>query len=245
MHISLEFNGRRYQTDLQQGISLASPLGDPSAELKAWSVPDVLLEPVKAGDWEGSVAKGASVNFYNVHLNPHGNGTHTECRGHITREHHSLNQAMKQYHFVCRLLRMEPEWEGGDGVVKLSALKEHWVPGGEEALILVTGEYSAGHDFSNSNPPYFEPKLLAFIRENGIRHFLTDLPSVDKEQDGGRLSAHNAFWPENDPFSEAATITEMLSVPAAVEEGLYLLNLQFPALENDAAPSRPVIYPLS
>jgi hypothetical protein len=38
-----------------------------------------------------------------------------------------------------------------------------------------------------------------------------------------------------------ATITEMIYVPDNVADGSYLLNLQI-AFENDASPSKPVLY---
>jgi hypothetical protein len=40
------------------------------------------------------------------------------------------------------------------------------------------------------------------------------------------------------------TITELIFVPNEVKDGPYLLNLQTAAFENDATPSRPVIYPI-
>jgi hypothetical protein len=41
-----------------------------------------------------------------------------------------------------------------------------------------------------------------------------------------------------------ATITEMVFVPDAVADGIYLLNIQIASLETDASPSKPVLYPL-
>jgi arylformamidase len=32
------------------------------------------------------------------------------------------------------------------------------------------------------------------LRSIGVRHLLVDLPSVDREEDGGVLAAHHAFW---------------------------------------------------
>ena len=40
------------------------------------------------------------------------------------------------------------------------------------------------------------------------------------------------------------TITEMIFVEDAIQDGVYLLNLQAPAFASDAAPSRPVIFEL-
>jgi hypothetical protein len=41
-----------------------------------------------------------------------------------------------------------------------------------------------------------------------------------------------------------ASITELIVVPEMLQDGLYLLNLQFAPIESDAAPSRPIVYSL-
>jgi arylformamidase len=40
------------------------------------------------------------------------------------------------------------------------------------------------------------------------------------------------------------TVTEMTLVPDGIPDGLYLLDIAVPAFLSDAAPCRPVIYPL-
>ena len=71
---------------------------------------------------------------------------------------------------------------------------------------------------------------------------IIDLPSVDKEQDDGLLSFHHKFWNiPNDPIMDR-TITELAYIPNSVLDGSYLLNLQIAPFENDASPSRPILY---
>jgi hypothetical protein len=41
-----------------------------------------------------------------------------------------------------------------------------------------------------------------------------------------------------------ALVTELAYVPDTATDGLYLLDLQVPAFATDAAPSRPVLYPV-
>ena len=71
---------------------------------------------------------------------------------------------------------------------------------------------------------------------------LIDLPSVDKEKDEGELLAHKAFW--NYPLAPRldATITEFIYVPTSILDGYYMLNLQIASFENDATPSKPILY---
>ena len=80
--------------------------------------------------------------------------------------------------------------------------------------------------------------------ESGVKHLLVDLPSVDREVDGGRLEAHHAFWTVPDNPRHGCTITELIHVPDSAPDGLYLLNLQVAPMDNDAAISRPVLHPL-
>ena len=77
---------------------------------------------------------------------------------------------------------------------------------------------------------------------------LIDLPSVDREEDDGKLVAHKAFWNVKnvDELNSDArlhcTITEMIFVSDAIKDGSYILNLQIASFENDASPSKPVLY---
>jgi len=102
--------------------------------------------------------------------------------------------------------------------------------------------------YSHTNPPFLAEEAALFLRESGIQHLLIDLPSVDKEKDEGKLLAHKAFWNVTDvknlnPDARLdCTITEMIFVSQEVHDGSYLLNLQIASFENDASPSKPVLY---
>ncbi|MCO5267489.1 MAG: cyclase family protein [Brumimicrobium sp.] len=97
-------------------------------------------------------------------------------------------------------------------------------------------------DYSSTNPPYMDVQCIDVLNEAGVEHLLLDLPSVDRESDNGVLAMHHAFWqvPENPQFHK--TITELIFVPNEVPDGNYLLSLQVAPFENDASPSRPVLY---
>jgi arylformamidase len=77
-----------------------------------------------------------------------------------------------------------------------------------------------------------------------VQHLLTDLPSVDREQDGGRLLAHRAFWNYPAQPRLEATISELLRIPPTLPDGEYLLELQVLDLDSDASPSIPTLYAL-
>lgn len=97
-------------------------------------------------------------------------------------------------------------------------------------------------NYSDSNPPYIDIAALAIINQLNVKHLLVDLPSVDKEKDDGILAFHHGFWnvPENPDFER--TITEFIYVPENIPDGAYFMNLQLAPFENDAAPSRPLIF---
>src|SRR5699024_2246849 len=65
--------------------------------------------PVKNGDFIGSVKEGGSVNSYNLFINPHGNGTHTECVGHINEAQTSLRSSLHKNFFCAHLISIYPQ----------------------------------------------------------------------------------------------------------------------------------------
>ena len=96
--------------------------------------------------------------------------------------------------------------------------------------------------YSNTNWPYLTEEATLFIRNQGVEHLLIDLPSVDKEKDEGKLLAHKAFWDYPDNPRLNATITEIVYADQSIQDGTYVLNLQIASFENDASPSKPVLY---
>jgi kynurenine formamidase len=242
----------KYQIDLSQPIDISIPLTNTDENPIAWYIEKPVIEPVVFGDWIGKVSEGkSSTNFNNIFFNPHGHGTHTECLGHITREFYSINQSLKTFFFLAELVSVEPETQGEDLVIT----KEHiltslngTIP---EAIIIRTKpnlKSKKAAKYSNTNPPYLSEDAAIFIRESGIEHLLIDLPSVDKEHDEGKLLAHKAFWnvkDVNNLNADArleATITEMIYVGDEIKDGSYILNLQIASFENDASPSKPILY---
>ena len=98
--------------------------------------------------------------------------------------------------------------------------------------------------YSNTNPPFLSEAAAIYLRNKGVKHLLIDLPSIDKENDSGDLKAHKAFWDFNGSIRFEATITELIYVPNSVEDGKYILNLLIAPFQNDASPSKPVLYKL-
>jgi kynurenine formamidase len=216
--------------------------------VRAWYVDPPRFEPVRANGFLGSVEEGGAVNFRNIFFNPHGHGTHTECCGHITKEVYSVNQNLKKYFFKATLLTITPDSiENGDLVIFDHHFNQLEKIDFTEALIIRTlpnGIDKLSMNYSDTNPPYFDLSVINIINKHNVQHILLDLPSVDRESDGGELAFHHAFWNvPSDPILHK-TITELIYVDPLIEDGQYILELQLAPFENDASPSRPVIYKL-
>lgn len=103
-----------------------------------------------------------------------------------------------------------------------------------------------GKDFE---PAFLTVEAMQLIAAKGYDHLLLDLPSVDRMYDEGLLTNHHIFWGVEEgshslgaDTHQSKTITEMIYVRDEIEDGIYLLNLQTPDLQTDAAPSHPVIF---
>ena len=237
---------KTFKVDLTQPIDISLPLKDGNDNPNAWYVPDVKMEAVVMGDWVGEVKKGGSVNFFNIFFNPHGHGTHTECVGHISKEKESINECVKTYFFTTQLISIEPTQQDGDLIITRAQIEQVIEPQTESIIIrtLPNGKDKKNKAYSNTNPPYLKKEAADLLRELDIKHLLIDLPSVDKEQDGGALAAHHAFWNYPNNTRMDCSITELIYVPSSITDGHYLLNLSFAPFHNDASPSRPTLYAL-
>ncbi|MCO6479086.1 MAG: cyclase family protein [Phaeodactylibacter sp.] len=249
MQITIQHQEQLYRANLSMPLDIAIPLREGLDTVNCFYAPPMETEPVVAGDFVGSTAQGGPLNFLNVRLNPHGNGTHTECVGHIAKEPYTINQCLKQFHFPAWLLSIFPtKTENGDRVIFRGQLEQALAKApATEALIIRTlpnDELKLRTNYSGANPPYLHHEAVRYLGERGIQHLLIDLPSVDREEDEGKLLAHRAFWnyPEN-PRKDC-TITELIFVNNSVKDGLYLLNLQIASFEIDVSPSKPVLYEL-
>lgn len=239
---------KKYKVDLSNPLDISIPLKAGNENVIAWYAPPVTIEPVRMGNWIGEVALGGSVNFKNVFFNPHAHGTHTEGVGHISENFISLNQNLKSFFFLSELITVLPEKTNGDDVITLQQILSALNNQPAEALIIRTMPNDLSkhtRHYSNTNPAYLHYEAAQWMCDNGVKHLLLDLPSVDKEKDDGRLLAHRAFWnyPGNPRLD--AFITELIFVPDAIKDGTYLLNIQITSLENDASPSKPVLYNLN
>lgn len=248
MKVSTTIQGQAYEADLHQPIDISIPLTEGLSTVNCFYAPPMETFPVREGNFIGSTREGGAVNFLNVRINPHGNGTHTECVGHIAKEVYTINQSLRQFHFPAKLISVFPQKkENGDRVIEKSQLEEAFPERETPALIIRTmpnDDLKLRTNYSGSNPPYVHHEAIAYLVAQGVKHLLIDLPSIDREEDGGQLLGHKAFWQYPEAVRTDCTISELIYVPEVVKDGYYLLNIGLASFEIDVSPSKPVLYAL-
>lgn len=246
MEITFQHNNTIYKADLAQPMDISIPLRNGTENPNCYYADPVEFKTIRSGDFIGSVAEGGTVNYQSVRLTPHGNGTHTECYGHISSDGVTINECLKSFHFIAQLISITPKDKGEDKIVLLKDLERQLLDGIEAVVIrtLPNDLTKLERHYSGTNPPYLEGEIGNFLKEKGVKHLLTDLPSVDREVDQGKLAVHRSFWDTAGNVRKDASITELVFINNLISDGIYLLNLQITSLEMDASPSKPVLFNL-
>lgn len=248
MQAKIKFGNKIYTIDLSRPLDISIPLCAGMNTVNAFYAPPVQIEAVRAGSFVGDVREGGVVNFKNVQLNPHGNGTHTECVGHISDTGVTINQCLQQFFFLAKLISIYPQkMENGDRIITKKQVAEALGEDKVQAILIRTlpnNDDKLRINYSGSNPAYLHHEAAQYIVNQRIEHLLIDLPSVDREQDGGKLLAHRAFWQYPNQTRWHASITELIYVPNAIKDSLYFVNIMTTSLELDASPSKIVLYKL-
>jgi arylformamidase len=269
--VTVEVAGTSWTVDLARPEELAIPLDFEGSQARAFGLPRAQSEPFDAGGFVGDVRRGGSANCEVLTLIPHGNGTHTECVGHITEERIYVADLLLPPLLPAALLTVglrklgdvdesyAGEWTAEDRVITAADLESAWEELSEaddflQAIVVAVDAGDEGYDpladHSGTNPPYFTSEAIQWLRAVSCEHLLVELPSVDRESDGGSLPNHHDFFgviPGN-PAGEAArrrSITEMITVSEDLDDGVYGLALQIPKIQTDAVPSRPILYALN
>ncbi|MGB0891221.1 MAG: cyclase family protein [Flavobacteriaceae bacterium] len=246
MIATIEYNSKKYKIDLSKPIDISIPIDVSKKAVNAWYLDDPTIFAEEFDGQKIKVSDGAAVNFNSIQFNPHSHITHTECAGHITKKVHSVNKNLSQFFFLAEVVTIVPEQlENEDFVISKKQLQFNLGNKKRDAIVIRTLPNLSSKKskrYSNTNPTYLLEEAAIYLREKGIKHLLIDLPSVDKEKDNGELLSHNAFWNTSGKLRLDATITEFIFVPNSVDDGTYFLNLMIAPFENDASPSKPILY---
>lgn len=245
-------------------VSLAAAIPLDGTSARWFDAPPAHSWPHRTGAFSGSVLTGASCNCRNLQLTPHGSGAHTECVGHLTADECHVIDVLPVGLLPALLIdvgavaapdcaesadhRLEP----GDWLITAAAIQAAWpaaLPFAPSALVVRTA--------ANTPPPYLTRECAQLLVARNILHLVVDLPSLDRLEDGGMLTAHRIFFGLGPRSAQArlpvaadarrphATVTELALVPPQLAPGAGFLQIQAPALQGDAVPSRPLWFPLA
>jgi len=267
LNARLQVGDREVRIDLSHPFDLSVELDFQGPQARHFGAPPAASQPYSVPGFPGSVARGASCNCESITLIPHCNGTHTEGAGHLTREPLHAQRIVPRGLLPALLVSLDPAPAAqtaessdpvprvGDSVVTRDALQAAWpmeLPFQPRALVIRTLPNEPAkrtRDYTDITPPYLTREAAQYLVERGIEHLVVDLPSIDRAHDDGRLTAHRVFFglrPAETALDHAArsacTVTELAYIPDEAVDGPYLLEVQVPAINGDAVPSRPLLY---
>ena len=266
---TLEIDGRRFKVDLGNTYDLAIAVDFDGAQPRWFGAPLAHSTPLASGDFSGRVGSGASCNCSTITFTPHCDGTHTECAGHLTFERLEVRNVVPVGFLAALLLSVSPtpadhtdesslpRPRAGDLLITGAAFARAWptaLPFMPRALIVRTlpnTQHKRTRDYRSQPAAFLSLPAAALLVARGIEHLVLVVPSADRADDAGQLSAHREFFglPAGSTALAAVrrpqcTITELAYVDDTVPDGAYLLSLQIPALGGDAVPSRPLLFPV-
>jgi arylformamidase len=261
-----EADGRSFRVDFGKPVSLAIPLDFAGRQPSCFGAPRAESTPLRSGGFTGDTRQGGSCNCEVLTLAPHCNGTHTECVGHVTDDRVAVSERLPGGVQLAQLVTVgpvraetadedsDPRPAPGDRLVTAATLAaaaaKNPGPRPEAFIVRTLRDGTPLRAYEGPAPaPYLSRQAAAWIVGRGIETLVLDLPSADRADDGGKLTAHRVFFglPPGSRDARAAcrpraTITELAWIPAEIADGYYLLDLQIPSFITDAAPSRPLLY---
>ena len=244
-------HGEDHSIDLDSGIDLSIPNRFDGKHPIFYGASAPSIKPVELGEFIGDVYQGGSCNVKIASLNIHCTGTHTECVSHINNSGTLITKVCPKGFLFSQLITVSPN--------KMRESNESYHVNCENELVIsvksiedklkenipvliirtIPNDSSKMNQNYDENPaPFLTHDAVDFILEMGVQHLLVDLPSIDKADDGGQLGNHHRF------FKQGKTISELLYIPDPVKDGEGFLQIQIPNWGLDAAPSRPIFYPI-
>ena len=262
MKLELQLGAQRFRVMTDKATDLSQPVRFDGPQPRFFGVEAATSRPIKDGEFIGDTRAGGSCNVNELRLTPHCNATHTESAAHVSHLAPTIDTVAPLNLIPALVVSIEGDANSAesypvalrneDRLITAAALRSAMAGSPDspqaKAIVIRTGAHP-NTDFDQTAYPFFSIEAANYLAESPIQHLLIDTPSVDRADDQGRLAAHRAFFglPTAGVSCEqlpARTITELIIVPPALSDGMYLLNLGVPPLVTDAAPSRPVLYPI-
>ncbi len=251
MHTKIFFDGKSYSINARKGIDLSIKNDFSQKGPTFFSSEQPTMHAVRSNEFIGSIKEGGSCNVPIVSLNIHCTGTHTESIAHIIDSGEKIIDVCPWGYITAYLLTVDLTKSddtdesyhcdlSNDLLITAKVLKNK-LSNKHEALIIRTNpneQYKTIRDYDKNPAPFFTNDAVKYINKYEIKHLLVDIPSLDKANDGGLLGNHRLF------FEQGKTISELLFIPEELRDGFGFLQIQIPNWALDAAPSRPIFYPM-
>ena len=245
-NMMMQIDGKEVCCDLSMPHDISLHINGEAAPNAFW-LPKAEFNAFRMGSFVGSIEEGGPVRCDVVTLAPHGNGTHTECVGHIAGKKYIITTCMKDVVDLAQVVSVDL---GGGRIIKKNkraALDLACKNRVTSTLIIRTmpnPDTKRDRVWSGHNPAYMHIDAMRLVVEHNVRHLMIDLPSVDREEDSGALVAHHEFWQWPDAPRTKCTITELIYVPDTIDDGRYVVMFNVAPFDGDAAPSRPMLFAL-
>jgi Putative cyclase len=271
MRVRFTLEARAYEADLTRPMPIGIPIEFGGPQPNFFEADLAKAYALERGGFVGDIRRGGSCNVETLTITPHCNGTHTECAGHVLNKPISVLDAVSPTPCLALVVSVRPQpAERSEDTYSVAlhpdeemitrrvldrALRPLANAPPVQALVLRTLPNSPDKRWRRysgaSSHPFFSIEGMRRLLEMEPSHLLVDTPSVDRAHDDGQLWSHRMFW-GIEPGSPSApadglpkrSITELIYVPDEIADGLYLLDLHIAPFATEAAPSRPILYPL-
>ncbi len=211
----------------------------------AFSLPNFGSSPVVIGSFVGKVSEGGSCNVPVYNFTPH-NLTHIETPNHIEDTGKDLSAFPPG--FFCDIAQVV---DLTDAAFEENYILPEHLPETLEANFVIfrtpLSDQPSTADYSGTDPISFHPSTMQEIvdRWPHVKVVLTDLPSVDKEDDGGKLLAHRNYFGLNaDQKGALRAIVEFAHFPPLDSERYYIV-MSPPHIQSDSFVTDILAYPLT
>ena len=263
MKTSVNIKNNNYMIDFSKGNDISIPYDfDNGNQPNFYNVPKGTKTPLTIGKQEFDVTRKMGCNVYVYNYNIQCTGTHTECVGHISSQKVYVNTLIPHELIPTYLITVKP-------IVHHNTLDSYHANLTEDDLViskdllyeilnkidtdLYTGLIIRTHPnsldkktqhYQNKRAPFLTNDAMYYINELNINYLFVDLPSIDRDDDGGKLFNHKIFWNFDEQSKKYShkLITEMIFVNNTIKDGPFLLNLKTPNFMVDAIPSSPILY---
>ncbi|GJM08524.1 MAG: arylformamidase [Lysobacteraceae bacterium] len=262
MKLELQLGTQRFRVMMDNAVDLSQPVRFDGPQPRFFGVAAATSRPISDGKFVGDTRVGGSCNVNQLSITPHCNSTHTESAAHVSHLAPTIDAVAPLKLVPALVISIDGDANSAESypvalrdndllitaAALRSAMEAHPGSAQAKAMVIRTGA-RPNTDFDQQGYPFLSVDAAGYLAASAIQHLLIDTPSVDRADDQGRLAAHRVFFglpaegvscgqlPEK-------TITELIVVPPELSDGVYLLHLGVPPFVTDAAPSRPVLYPI-